>query len=169
MFYLMIISAHLSYMWVPVAAWVHDRLDWCLGFVLSPISNRGIHAKQAIRNLATLRTERGYRKMKALAVGVWGTSHWILDLIGRGAVRCFPANSSPSDDEAYSMTGGAVLGTLIGAVLGYTLSAESRGLSLVGGALIGSLVGITTGIGCGAIVQSVDDYIRAVLNSLKSQ
>jgi len=67
------------------------------------------------------------------------------------------------------MTGGAVLGALIGAVLGYTLSDESHHLNLIAGAIIGGLVGITTGIGCGAIVQSVDDYIRALLNSLKSQ
>jgi hypothetical protein len=57
--------------------------------------------------------------MKVLAVGVWGRSHWILDVIGRGAVRCLPANVCPADEEAYSMTGGAIVGALFGAVLGF--------------------------------------------------
>jgi hypothetical protein len=50
-----------------------------------------------------------------------------------------------------------------------TLSAQSHGLSLVAGTIIGSLVGIFTGIGCGAIVDGVDEYIRALLNSLNSR
>lgn len=104
--------------------------------------------------------------MKTLPDGIWGRSHWLLDLIGRGAVRCLPASACPREDEAYSMTGGAIVGSLIGAALGFILSDESHGLSLLAGAVIGGLVGITTGIGCGAIVQSVDDYIRALLNSL---
>ncbi len=105
--------------------------------------------------------------MKALAEGIWGRSHWILEGIGRGALWCLPRRACPSDDDAFSMTGGAIVGALFGAVLGYALSAEAHGLSLVAGTIIGSLVGISTGICCGAIVQSVDDYIRAVLNSLK--
>jgi hypothetical protein len=107
--------------------------------------------------------------MKVLAVGVWGRSHWILDVIGRGAVRCLPANVCPSDEEAYSMTGGGIVGALFGAVLGFTLSAQSHGLSVAAGTIIGSLVGLFTGIGCGAIVDSVDEYIRALLNSLNSR
>ncbi len=107
--------------------------------------------------------------MRAMAAGVWGTSHWVLDLIGRGAVRCVHAHPSAGDNEAYSMTGGAIVGALFGSALGYTLSAQAHGLSVVAGTIIGCLVGISTGIGCGAIVQSVDDYIRAVLNSINSR
>ena len=104
--------------------------------------------------------------MKALADGVWGTSRWLLDLIGRGTFRCLPANACPSDDEAYSMTGGAVAGALIGAVLGFTLSAERPDLSAVVGAILGSLTGICIGVGWGAIVECTDRFIRDALDSL---
>ena len=104
--------------------------------------------------------------MKAPAEGIWGTSHWMLDRIGRGAIWCLPAHPCPSDDDAYCMTGGAIVGALFGAALGYALSTQAPHLSIVAGTIIGALVGVSTGIGCGAIVQSVDDYIRAVLNSL---
>ncbi len=107
--------------------------------------------------------------MKALAVGVWGTSHWVLDLIGRGAVRCLPAKACPRDEDAYSMTGGAIVGALFGAALGFALSDQAHHLSLLAGTILGTLVGISTGIGCGAIVQSVDDYIRSVINSLNAR
>lgn len=104
--------------------------------------------------------------MKPLADGVWGTSHWLLDFIGRCAFRCLPAKACPSDDEAYTMTGGAIVCALFGALLGFALSAQSHDLSVVAGTVIGSLVGVSTGVGCGAIVQSVDNYIHALLNSL---
>lgn len=107
--------------------------------------------------------------MKALACGFWGTSHWVLDVIGRGALWCIPSHASSRDDEAYSMTGGAIVGALFGTVLGFALSAQSHGLSPVTGTIIGGLLGISTGICCGAIVQSVDEYICSVLNSLNTR
>jgi hypothetical protein len=104
--------------------------------------------------------------MKALAGGVWGTSHRILDSIGRGALSCLPLHARPRDNEALSLTGGAIVGALLGGGLGFILSDESHHLNLIAGAIIGGLVGVTTGIGWGGIVQSVDDYIRTLLNSV---
>ena len=107
--------------------------------------------------------------MKALTYGFWGTSHWILDLIGRGTVRCIPAQTSVGDDEVYSMTGGAIVGAIFGAGLGFLLSALSPSLNVDAGMAIGSLIGVSTGIGCGAIVQIVDEYIDTVLNGISSK
>jgi hypothetical protein len=61
------------------------------------------------------------------------------------------------------------VGAIFGAGLGFILSARSPGLSAVAGTTMGSLIGISTGIGCGAIVQIVDEYIDAVLNALNSK
>jgi hypothetical protein len=107
--------------------------------------------------------------MKAVASGFWGTSHWILDWIGRGTAWCFHTKLAPSEDMAYAMTGGAILGAVVGAMFGFILSAESHGFNAVAGMVIGGLLGLSTGIGCGAIVESVDEYIRAWLNSLNSK
>ena len=107
--------------------------------------------------------------MKTLACGVWGTSHWVLDWIGRGAMWCLPAKASTHDDEAYSLTGGAIVGALFGAALGFALSDQSHSRNLAAGTIIGTLLGISMGICCGAIVQSVDEYICTVLNSINSR
>jgi hypothetical protein len=107
--------------------------------------------------------------MKAVAIGFWGTSHWILDWVGRGTAWCFPGKLSPCEDVGYCMTGGAILGTIVGAAIGFILSAESHGFNPVEGMTIGGLVGISIGIGCGAIVQSIDEYIRTWLNSFNSK
>ena len=107
--------------------------------------------------------------MKAAANGFWGTSHWILDCIGRGTAWCFRTKLTPSEDMAYAMTGGAILGAAVGAIFGFILSAESHGFNAVEGMAIGGVLGLSMGIGCGAIVESVDEYIRAWLNSFNSK
>lgn len=104
--------------------------------------------------------------MKPLAVGIWGTSHWVLDLIGRSAVWCLHTNAYPKDDAAYSIIGGAIVGAVFGLALGLTLAVHSHDVGPVVGAAIGSLEGACTGICCGAIVQSVDDVICDALHSL---
>lgn len=108
--------------------------------------------------------------MKALFVdGIWGTFHWMLDSIGRGIVWFLHAGDSPHDDEVYAMTGGGTVGAIFGSWIGFMLSTQSSGVSSVAGAIIGGTVGGCTGVFCGAIVQIVDDYIDALLNSLDSQ
>lgn len=108
--------------------------------------------------------------MKAmLAGGFWGTSHFILDSIGRGTTWFFHARVSPHDEEVYSMTGGGTIGAFFGAGIGLIATAQSGGLSPVAGALIGGMVGICTGVFSGAIVQIVDDYIDALASFLNLQ
>lgn len=107
--------------------------------------------------------------MKAFANGVWGTSHWILDLTGKATVWLLHAKTTPHDDEAYAMTGGAIFGAFFGAILGFLLSADSHSFNQVAGTIFGSALGICTGIMWGAIVQIVDDYIDAAINSLNSR
>jgi uncharacterized protein YcfJ len=105
--------------------------------------------------------------MKKLTVGFWGTAHWSLDLIGRGVARCFPTKTPSSEnDDAYSVIGGAVVGTIFGVLLGFAWSDESRAITTLAGAVIGGLLGICTGVMFGAIVQTVDDAIEAWLSSL---
>lgn len=107
--------------------------------------------------------------MKPVVVGVWGTSHWVLDLIGRSAVWCLHANAYPKDDDLYSIIGSAIVGAVFGVALGFTFAVHSHDLSPVAGTAIGSLMGTCTGICCGAIVQCVDDFIRHALHSLDQQ
>lgn len=104
--------------------------------------------------------------MKVLASGFWGTTHWALDLIGRGAARAVHKKSSLEDDEAYSMTGGAAVGGIYGAIFGFLLSLQPRDINAVAGAALGCLLGICTGIMFGAIVQVVDDWIQNLLKSV---
>lgn len=107
--------------------------------------------------------------MKALADGIWGTSHWFLDGIGRGATWLLHAKAIPHDDEAYTMTGGAILGAIYGAIFGFLWATESHNLPAIEGTIFGGLIGICTGIICGAVVQIVDDYIDDAINSLNSR
>jgi len=104
--------------------------------------------------------------MKPLAIGFWGTAHWTLDLIGRGATKFFPTRKALSEDEVYAMTGGAAVGVVSGAVLGLVLSDESHAMNAVTGATIGGLVGAWTGMISGAIVHTVDEAVREWLNSV---
>jgi hypothetical protein len=111
--------------------------------------------------------------MKAVADGFWGTAHFTLEMIGRGAVRILPARTSASlrkdREEIYAMTGGAALGVVFGAILGLVLSDESHAMTALTGAMICGLAGIWTGIISGAIVQTTDDAIHEWLNSVKSE
>ena len=107
--------------------------------------------------------------MKIRAVGVWGTAHWTLDLIGRGAVRFIPTKTSWSQVDAYSVTGGAVVGTVFGALLSFTWSDESHASAIPAGVAIGSLLGLCIGVMFGAVVQTVDEAIDDWLNSLNSK
>jgi hypothetical protein len=108
--------------------------------------------------------------MKALVVGgFWGTSHWILDSVGRGVAWLFHPWVSPHDDEVYAMLGGATTCAIFGAWVGFMTSAQSRGLSPIAGSVLGGMVGACTGVFCGAIVQMIDDYIDALVNSINSR
>jgi uncharacterized membrane protein len=104
--------------------------------------------------------------MRVLAYGFWGTSHWVLDVIGRGAACVLPRKASQRDDVACAIAGGAVLGVIFGAIFGFMLSEESRDLSAIAGAALGCLLGACTGAIYGAIVEVVDDEITAFLKSL---
>ena len=107
--------------------------------------------------------------MKSFAVGVWGTSHWFLDGIGRGACWLLHAKATPHDDEAYAMTGGGILGAIYGVTFGFLLSTESHSFNATAGTIFGGLMGICTGIITGAVVQIVDDYIDDAIDSLNSR
>ena len=102
------------------------------------------------------------------AVGIWGTTHWSLNRIGRGVAWFFPARTL-SEDEAYSVTGGAVVGTILGAILGFALSDESRAMTTLLGAAIGTLLGACIGVMFGVFVQTVDDAIEDWINSNNSK
>lgn len=107
--------------------------------------------------------------MKAvLAGGFWGTSHWILDSIGRGATWVFHARVPPQNDEVYAMTGGGTIGTIFGAWTGF-MTAQAGGLSPVAGTIIGGMVGACSGVFCGAIVQIVDEYMDALVKAVTLQ
>lgn len=107
--------------------------------------------------------------MKKLTVGVWGTAHWSLDLIGRTAVGLFPTRTSSSEGGAYSITGGGVVGAIFGALLGFAWSDESQALAIPVGMSIGSLLGLCIGVMFGAVVETVDDAVEDWLNSLNSR
>ena len=84
--------------------------------------------------------------MNVQAVGFWGTTHWILDVIGRGAA-CVLSDSTPRrDEEACAMMGGGALGVIFGAAVGLLLSDQSRDMNAAAGAALGALVGACSGV-----------------------
>jgi hypothetical protein len=107
--------------------------------------------------------------MKKLSVGVWGTTHWSLDLIGKGAARFFSIKTFSNENDTYSVIGGAVVGAIFGALLGFALSDESRAMTIPVGTVIGGLVGVCTGMMFGGIVLTVDDVIDEWLNRMNSK
>jgi hypothetical protein len=107
--------------------------------------------------------------MKRLAIGIWGTAHWSLDQIGRAAAWRFPAKTLSSEDEAYSITGGAIVGAIFGVLLGFVWSDEPQAMTILARATIGGLLGLCIGVMMGAVIQTVDDAIDDWLNSLNSQ
>jgi hypothetical protein len=107
--------------------------------------------------------------MKRLAIGVWSTAHWSLDQIGRAAAGHFPAKTLSSEDGAYSIAGGAVVGAIFGALLGFAWSDEPKAMTTLAKAAIGGLLGLCIGVMLGAVIQTVDDAIDEWLNSLNSK
>jgi hypothetical protein len=107
--------------------------------------------------------------MKTHLRGFWGTSHWILGWMGRGFLWLFPARTSPRDDEAYTMAGGAVLGLIFGATFGYLSFAQPSASMPITGTVLGSLLGVCTGIILGAIVHVIDEWVDAWLHSIDSR
>lgn len=107
--------------------------------------------------------------MKKLGVGVWGTAHWSLDLIGRAAAWLILTKTSSREDDAYSITGGAIVGAISGALLGFTWSDESQAMATQVGVAIVTLLGLCIGVMFGAVVQTVDDAIDGWLDSLNSK
>jgi membrane protein YqaA with SNARE-associated domain len=101
----------------------------------------------------------GVTEMKGRDIGIWSTAHWSLDLIGRTVAWILPAKAL-SEDDAYSMTGGAVVGTMFGALVGFALSDESRAMTTLTGAAIGTVLGACIGVMFGAFVQTIDDAIE---------
>lgn len=107
--------------------------------------------------------------MRVLAYGFWGATHWMLGTIGRGTACILPGKRSQKEDEACTMTGGAVLGAIFGAVFGWMLSVQSRDINAVAGASLGAVLGVCSGVIYGAIAQVMDDWINALLNSWNSK
>lgn len=107
--------------------------------------------------------------MKRLAIGVWCTAHWSLDLIGRAAAWRCPTKTSSSEEEAYSITGGAIVGAIFGALLGFAWSDNPQAMTNLARAAIGGLLGLCIGVMFGAVIQTVDDAIDQWLNSLNSK
>jgi hypothetical protein len=107
--------------------------------------------------------------MKRLAIGVWSTAHWSLDRIGRAATGHFPTKTLSSEDEACSITGGAIVGAVFGVLLGFALSDELQATTTLARAAIGGLLGLCVGVMLGAVIQTVDDAIDEWLNSLNSK
>jgi hypothetical protein len=107
--------------------------------------------------------------MKRLAIGVWSTAHWSLDRIGRAATGHFPTKTLSSEDEACSITGGAIVGAIFGVLLGFALSDELQATTTLARAAIGGLLGLCVGVMLGAVIQTVDDAIDEWLNSLNSK
>jgi hypothetical protein len=89
--------------------------------------------------------------MKRLAIGVWSTK------------------TLASEDEAYSITGGAVVGGIVGALLGFAWSDEPLAMTTLARAAIGGLLGLCIGVMLGAVIQTVDEAIDEWLNSLNSK
>jgi len=107
--------------------------------------------------------------MKRLVIGVWSTAHWSLDQIGRAATGHFPTKTLSSQDEAYSITGGAIVGAIFGTLLGFAWSDEPQAMTNLARAAIGGLLGLCIGVMFGAVIQTVDDAIDQWLNSLNSK
>ena len=107
--------------------------------------------------------------MKKLPVGVWGNAHWSLDLIGRTAAGLFPIKAHWIEGCTYSITGGAIVGAIFGALLGFAWSDESLALTTPSGVAIGSLLGLCIGVMFGAVVQTVDDAVDDWLSSSNSK
>lgn len=104
--------------------------------------------------------------MRRLAGGIWGTAHWSLDLIGRGIAGLFPAKRKSENDA--SLTGGAVVGAIFGALCGFSLSEDSRVITTLTGAVIGTLLGICIGVAIAALVETVHDAIDDWIKSINS-
>ena len=90
--------------------------------------------------------------MKRLAIGVWSTAHWSLDQIGRAVTGHFPTKTLSSEDEAYSITGGAIVGAIFGVLLGFAWSDEPHAMTTLARAAIGGLLGLCIGVMFGAVM-----------------
>jgi hypothetical protein len=107
--------------------------------------------------------------MRALAGGFWGTAHWALDWLGRGAFSVWPRKKSISEEDAYSMLGGAAASGIFGAVVGLLFAGRWQGVNAVEGVTFGFLLGVCSGVIFAATVQVIDDWIKDVLNSVDSK
>ena len=105
--------------------------------------------------------------MSAFTYGFWGTVDHSLQSIGRGATWLLARNSRSAEDVAYAALGGSLLCAIFGGIIGLGMMALSHGSALVEGLLIGLMLGACVGVFFGSFVETVDEYIRNVLSSLK--
>jgi hypothetical protein len=91
--------------------------------------------------------------MRSLTIGFWSLSHQALDWVGRGGVRLLNRKASLEEETADAMTGGALVSGVFGAVVGATLSDQSRDMNAIDGAIIGGLFGVCMGIMVGSMLR----------------
>ena len=106
-------------------------------------------------------------QMRAFTYGFWGTVDNSLQRLGKGAAWLVVRTSRPAEDVAYAVLGGSLFCAVLGGVLGFALSDLSRSMAAFQGAIIGLLIGACTGVFFGSFVETVDEYIRNLLGSLK--
>jgi len=105
--------------------------------------------------------------MSDSAYGFWGTLDRSFQYVGRGTARLLTRRSGAAEDVAYAALGGSLLCAVCGGVVGFALSDLSRSMAVVIGAAIGLLLGACVGVFFGSFAETVDEYIRNVLGSLK--
>ncbi len=105
--------------------------------------------------------------MNVFTLGLWGTVDQSLQSIGKGAAVLLTRRSGSAEENA--VIGGALVCAVFGGVTGFALSDLSRSMAVTGGAVIGGLLGACSGVLFGSFVVTLDDTIKNVLASLKAK
>lgn len=108
--------------------------------------------------------------MNEFVPGLWDIADRSLQWIGRGATGVLRKRPSKGDESAtYAVTGGALVCTVLGALVGFTLSNPLHDIGAIGGTILGGSLGVCLGIIFGAFVVTVDSIITDLLRSLNSK
>jgi len=108
--------------------------------------------------------------INGLSLRPWKWMDLVLQWIGRGAAwRLKDRQFTAEESTAFAMTGGALVGAVLGALTGFAVFDSSRNINVIDGTIIGALLGICIGSTFGAFVETVDRMISELLKSLDSK
>jgi hypothetical protein len=105
--------------------------------------------------------------MNGLTLGFWEIADQSLQWIGRSAAWLLLRRHFTRDESALcAATGGALVCTVVGGVVGFALSDLSQSIGAVGGMTLGCLLGMCMGFVFGVCVETVSSTIKDLLSSL---